>query len=206
MRKTPAPGRAKGHERGPVTPLAIVEAAIAVTAREGLEAASLRRVAEEARTSKSSILHHFGSATGLRRSMVTRLGQRYQELTVKAAAGHPGDVETRGPKVLDAVFQAHNREFFLAVHELASAAARDPVMAEEARTTFERAIWMIAVLLGPPIETALPTAQAIFAATQGFIDLWMASGTVDPRPYRDAAERAAAAVLRARGSLYRPAS
>jgi hypothetical protein len=77
-------------------------------------------------------------------------------------------------------------------------ALRDPLIAAEARMNHQRALWMITVFLGPPVETAIPTAEAIFAAVQGYIDLWLYSGDDDPKPFRDGAERAAGALLRAR--------
>jgi AcrR family transcriptional regulator len=188
-------------ERIPVTPNQIVDAALQVTAREGLEAASLRRVAEAAGTSKSSILHHFGSAAGLRRSMVVRIGQLYQEIVVRAAAEAPGaDIVSKGPHILNRVFAEEQREFHLAVQELMTAAARDPAMAAEAKTAFERAVWMITVLLGPPLDSALPTAQAIVATAQGYLNLWMWSGDEEPKAFRDAALDATAALL----SLHTP--
>lgn len=139
-------------------------------------------MAEEAGTSKSSILHQFGSAAELRRSMVTRIGQLYQEIVVRAVAETPGaDILSKGPGLLDAVFAEQHREFHLSVQELATAAARDPIMAAEAKTIFERMVWMITVLLGPPLDTAQPTAQSIIATAQGYLNLWMWSGDPDPR-------------------------
>lgn len=183
-------------DRTTVQPNQIVDAALRVTAREGLEAASLRRVAEEAGTSKSSILHHFGSAAGLRRMMVVRISQLYQEMVVKAAATAPGtDLASKGPGIIASVFSTEQREFHLAVQELMTAASRDPVMAAEAKTAFERAVWMITVLVGPPLDSALVTAQSIVAVVQGYINLWMWSGEDDPKDYREAALEAAGAIL-----------
>lgn len=183
-------------QRASVTPDQIVDAALQVTAREGLGAASLRRVAKVAGTSKSSILHHFGSSGGLRRSMVVRIGQLYQEIVVRAAAEAPGaDLVSKGPHILNAVFDEEQREFHLAVLELMTAAARDPVMAIEAKAAFERWVWMITVLLGPPLDSALPTAKAIVATAQGYLNLWMWSGEEEAKAFRDAALDATAALL-----------
>jgi AcrR family transcriptional regulator len=186
--------------RSVAAPTAILDAALAVAAREGLEAASLRRVAREAGTSKSSVLHHFGSAAGLRRSMISRVGQLYQELTVRAAAAQPGpDLESKGPGILQALFRRENRDLFICVRELMYASLRDPLIAAEARTAYQRSTWMITVLLGPPVETAMPTAEAIFAVVQGYIDLWLSASDGDPKPFREGAERAAGALIRGRG-------
>jgi AcrR family transcriptional regulator len=179
-------------KRHVVSPTSILDAALRVTAQEGLEAASLRRVAEEAGTSKSSVLHHFGSAAGLRSAMLARAGGLYQELAVRASASGTA------AQILDAVFDRRNRALFQCVHELLTAAARDPALAGAARTNIDRVMWTIAMRLDPPLDTGLGTAQALLAAVQGFIHLWVWSGDVDPKPYREAAERAAVALIRAR--------
>ena len=79
--------------------------------------------------------------------------------------------------------------------EVMSAGARDEVVASEVRTNFEHATLMIAMLIGPPIETALPAAQCCYAEIQGQLDLWLWSGDPDPTAYRDAASRSLAILV-----------
>ena len=184
-------------ERTPVSPDQIVEAAIEVTAAEGLEAASLRRVAEAAGASKSSILHHFGSADALRRAMFRRVAQVYQELAAPPPE-RAGTGATERLGVLDAIFQERNRDFLCAAQELTHAASRDPEMAEEARATIEGAVWMVAALLGPPRESAVATARHVYAVCNGYIVQWLRAGERDPKPWRELAQAACAALIRER--------
>lgn len=181
--------------RGAKPPQAIVEAALAVAAQEGLGGATLGRVARRAGTSKASVLYHFGSLVGLRLAMAVRTRERIQDLVFHAAAPASGETEARGQAILDELFREEHRDFFRAMYEVRSLGARDERVAEEVRNSFERATWITALLLGPPVETALETAQQTVATVQGQLDLWLCWGDADPAPFRRAAERATRALV-----------
>src|SRR5215469_13076146 len=59
------PQRAAGRRRDPITREAIVQTAIRVLDREGLDALSMRRIAEELNTGAASLYWHVGSKDGL---------------------------------------------------------------------------------------------------------------------------------------------
>ncbi len=59
------PQRGKGRRRDPLTQAAIVEAAIKVLDSEGLDAFSMRKVADEIDTGAASLYWHVGSKDGL---------------------------------------------------------------------------------------------------------------------------------------------
>jgi TetR/AcrR family transcriptional regulator, tetracycline repressor protein len=59
------PDRARRRRRDPITREAIVEAAIRLLDREGLDELSMRRLADELGTGAASLYHHVGSKDGL---------------------------------------------------------------------------------------------------------------------------------------------
>ena len=82
--KTPIqkPARKPGRQSAEVadqTKLEIIRAALAVFARSGFEAASLRDIAADAASTHSLIRHHFGSKEGVWQAVVNHAVSRYTQ-------------------------------------------------------------------------------------------------------------------------------
>ena len=187
--------------RARTSPDAILDAALRVCARDGLVGATLGRVAEEAGTSKPSVLYHFGSLDGLRHQMANRTRERVTDLLFRAGAGAPENLVERGRALLAAVFHDDSRDLFRASVEMLIVGGRDPVIAAVSREIFDRAVTLVALFAGPVVG-AQETAHSVVAAVQGEIFIWLATGG-EAETHRAAAERSAAAIL---GPLLRGSS
>lgn len=193
---TPARAHSGSRARGRRSQKAILDAAIEVTAKGGLESASLGAVAEQAGASKALVAYHFGSVAQLKREMTARVGRRFAKLVLKSASESPGAIEERAVAVLDAVFHPDNRILFLAMHELLNVAPREPAVAEMVAEGLTVARKLLAAVVGGQEDPrALRAAGRAVAAVYGYISLWIASGAGDPGPWRDDAERVARILL-----------
>ena len=190
----PSPREAGVQRRGKRTE--ILDAALEVTAKTGLAAASLAEVAARAKVSKALIVYHFGGVAGLRREMTVRAAERFEGVALGAAIRKQGSLEERGLAALDSIFEPENRSLLLAMHELLSIAPREPEVAAAVRHYEEPIRKLVAALVGGQDDPRVLRAGAqVTAAVHGCISLWIWSGAGDPKPWRDAAEDVARSLL-----------
>ena len=191
----PSPREAGAQRRGKRTE--ILDAALEVTAKRGLAAASLAEVAARAKVSKALIVYHFGGVAGLRREMTVRAAERFEGVALGAAIRKQGgSLEERGLAALDAIFEPENRSLLLAMHELLSIAPREPELAAAVRHYEKPIRKLVAALVGGQDDPRVLRAGAqVMAAVHGCISLWIWSGAGDPKPWRDAAEDVARSLL-----------
>lgn len=183
------------QRRSSTSPVRILDAALVVAARDGLGGASLGRIAAESGTSKASVLYHFGSLTELRRAMAERVRERLQSLILEASVTAGNNLEERATAVFDALFAKPNRQLLLAVREVLMMGARDAIVAAEVRRNFDRAAEIVATLVDPSSPMMADRARQVVASVQGHIDLWLSSGDVEPKEFRDSALKTVRAVL-----------
>lgn len=179
------------------SPLVILDAALTVAARDGLGGATLGRVAEQAGTSKASIVYHFGSLQGLRRAMAERVRERLADL-VLAGAQRGKTLDERVKAIFDDLFSEENRDLQLAVREVMQAGARDKMIADQMRSNIEHGIGVTGSVISGSDEERMRELSFLSVATvQGFVDFWLALGDPDPTPYREGAEKAVRAIVAA---------
>ncbi|MFI5180169.1 MAG: TetR/AcrR family transcriptional regulator [Thermoanaerobaculia bacterium] len=85
--------------KGELTRQAILEKAIAVASKDGLEGLTIGKLAEELTLSKSGLFAHFGSKESLQVAVLEHAAERFVELVVK-----PGLRTPRGEPRLRALF------------------------------------------------------------------------------------------------------
>lgn len=173
---------------------AILEAAVRVTARDGLSSATLSAMAREAGTSKPLLLYHFGSRNELLRQMASRVLERLVHVAFGERSGGASQARP-GRDNIAAIFAKENRTLLSAVSEVKRMGARDPTIAADVRGVFELLARRTAHLIGGPQEKTLPYAHALVVAIHGYADLWVCSGDPDPTPYIDGATRVASALV-----------
>jgi AcrR family transcriptional regulator len=85
-----APLRAQLRPRkGELTRAAIVEAALAIARRKGLEGLTIGDLATQARMSKSGVFAHFGSREELQRAVLTEYATRFVDAVLRPAVRRP---------------------------------------------------------------------------------------------------------------------
>ena len=85
-----APLRASLRPRkGELTRAAIVEAALAIARRDGLEGLTIGALAEQMRMSKSGVFAHFGSREELQRAVLAEYAQRFVAAVLAPAVRRP---------------------------------------------------------------------------------------------------------------------
>lgn len=86
---TPATRSGRSQHKGQQTKQAIVEAALGLASRIGLEGLSIGAVAELMQMSKSGVFSHFGSREELQISVVREYFRRFEEEVFLPALSHP---------------------------------------------------------------------------------------------------------------------
>ncbi|MCA0177020.1 MAG: TetR/AcrR family transcriptional regulator [Proteobacteria bacterium] len=99
------PGAAGRGSRGPATRALIVDAAMRLAAREGLEGLSIGGLALETQMSKSGVFAHFGSREELQLSVIREYHARFERDVFAPALTAP-----RGLPRLRALFEAWMRQ------------------------------------------------------------------------------------------------
>lgn len=100
VRKVASPGTTSRARKGETTRAAIVEAALEVAAREGLEGITIGGLAERMRMSKSGVFAHFGSREDLQLAVLEAYERRFVDDVLVAALG-----ARRGLPRLRAIFE-----------------------------------------------------------------------------------------------------
>ncbi|HSI51642.1 MAG TPA: TetR/AcrR family transcriptional regulator [Ideonella sp.] len=99
-RRSPARASQKGQQKGQQTRAAILEAALALASRNGLEGLSIGVLAESTGMSKSGVFAHFGSREELQISVVREYHNKFEEEVFFPAMREP-----RGLPRLAALFE-----------------------------------------------------------------------------------------------------
>lgn len=147
--------------------LALLDAAVRVVARDGLDGVSYRSVAEEAGTTAGLVFYHFGSRETLILEAATRAGRRAVAHALPVGDGEDLD------SFLDDLSSSAERD--LADHvfqyEMAFNSRRRPAVAERMAELYafygeetERTLAAIA-----PVEVSPALARLVFAAIDGLV-------------------------------------
>ncbi len=185
VRKAGRPkGRADGESR---------EAILAVTIRligeQGM-GLSLADVAREADTSKTSVLHHFGSREGLLREIAARAHLDFTGLVTESK----GDWSERLDDLLGLFFRPELRTFASAMQQLMASAMVNDEHAAVALLSIEQRVQITEEILGLPEEIGRPAAEAIVAIGHGAEALWLGTRR-SPDIYRNATKLAVRAIV-----------
>src|SRR5688500_18493086 len=125
----------------------IVDSAIAVIARDGLDALSIRRVATEADVAIGTVQYHHRSRAELGGAVVQRDADRHQARAV-AAPVEPTDTATRLRRLARLLPHADaSRQEAIVWVALAAAAARDPIVGPHQRRIVAQTIADLEALL-----------------------------------------------------------
>lgn len=161
----------------------LVEATITLALREGLEVATVRRIADEAGVALGTVHYCFGSKRALLEAVVDSITQPTIEIDVP--------VEATPAEVIEAAFNAYwtdagsNRERQQLVYELISHLLRQEDRGPElARTIFRRAYDVVETFItehGQQFADRLPgdpetIARMVVAITDGVALAWITDG------------------------------
>jgi AcrR family transcriptional regulator len=131
----------------------IVDGAITVIARDGLDALSIRRVAAEAGVSIGTVQYHHPTRAELVLAALQRTAHR-QQVRAMAAPREPAILETLVTRL--ALLLPHDdpsREEGIVWVALAAAAARDPLVGPHQRRLVKQTITAIEVLLDRAVRS-----------------------------------------------------
>ena len=160
----------------------MVRGAAQMIAERGIEATSLRVLAEEARVPIGSTYHHFpGGKAELVDEAVRSVGRRVGRILDAARDGGPDQALESFAATWSTVLR--DSDFHAGCPVLAAATARDPRHHAVARQVF--AEWrtsLVAALesAGVDPERAPGLATLVVAAVEGAVGLARASGSVEP--------------------------
>jgi len=84
-----APAMAVRPRKGDLTRAAIVEAALGLARRDGLEALTIGVLAEQMQMSKSGVIAHFGTREELQRAVLQEYAQRFVDDVLRPAVRRP---------------------------------------------------------------------------------------------------------------------
>ena len=164
----------------------IVDSAIAVIARDGLDALSIRRVAAEAGVAIGTVQHHYPTRAELVLAALQRTADR-QEVRAMATPPAPtilGTLTARLGSLLP--HDDASREEAIVWVALAAAAARDPLVGPHQRRIVAQTITGIAALVNRAVRAGeLPAstdttafAERIDAVVDGYLLHTAASGNL----------------------------
>lgn len=163
----------------------LVEAAIRVSLDEGLEAATVRRIAAEAGVSLGTVHYCFGSKRALLEAVVESIAQPTLEVDLSAIA--PDDYTG----IIRAAFRAYwveagdNRDRQRLIYELATHLVRQEEPGPElAKMMFQRSFATVARFIEQRLLDSVPQlplpsqtlARMIIAVTDGVALAWIADG------------------------------
>jgi AcrR family transcriptional regulator len=160
----------------------LIEAAVAVLAREGFARTSARAVAQEAGTVNGSIFYHFGSMDGLLAATANTLADRGISRIREGLGGANAHLEWRNRLSTVLRAEAHSQDAH-AVMELFVGARTSPALAAEVRQAIDRAVDYASteldlVLDSSPITQLIPVAliAELAAATILGIEIFQQNG------------------------------
>ncbi len=181
-------GRPKGRA-GEESKEAILLATIRLIGEQGM-AISLADIAREADTSKTSVLHHFGSREGLFQAIAARAHQAFTGILTQT----PGDWSERLDAQLALHFRPELRTFASAMQQLMASAMVNDGHAVVAKLSIEHRVNIIQEFLGLPEEVGRPAAEAITALGHGAEALWLGTRRA-PEIYREMTQFAVRAIV-----------
>lgn len=153
----------------------LVDATVAVLAREGFARTSARAVAQEAGTVNGSVFYYFGSMDGLLAATASTLAERGIERVRQGLGGD--DAHRDWPGRLREVLRAEAEgEDGHAVMELFVGSRTSPTLAVEVRAAIDRAIdyatvEMTKVLGASPLAQAVPVGLIAELAAAAFLGI-----------------------------------
>lgn len=167
----------------------IVDGAITVIARDGLDALSIRRVAAEAGVAIGTVQYHYPTRAELVLAALQRTAHR-QQARAMAAPREPAILATLVTRL--ALLLPHDdasREEAIVWVALAAAAARDPLVGPHQRQIVTQTISAIEALLDRAIQSGelpdstdtLDLAERIHAVVEGYLLHTAASAGVTSR-------------------------
>lgn len=186
------PARKAGRPKGSVgeeSKEAILLATIRLIGERGM-GLSLADVAREAETSKTSVLHHFGSREGLFRAIAARAHLAFTGLLTQTE----GDWEGRLQALLGQHFRPELRTFASAMQQFMASAMVNDEHAVVAKLSVEHRVNIIQEILGLPEEVGRPAAEAITAMGHGAEALWLGTRRSHDL-YREVTQRAVRAIV-----------
>jgi AcrR family transcriptional regulator len=167
----------------------IVDSAITVIARDGLDALSIRRVAAEAEVAIGTVQYHYPTRAELVLAILQRTAHRQQARAMAAPRG-PTSIATLIARL--ALLLPHDdpsREEAIVWVALAAAAARDPLVGPHQRELVGQTVAGIQWLLDRAIQSAelaesadtLDLAERIHVVVEGYLLETAASARVTSR-------------------------
>lgn len=171
----------------------LVEAAIRVIGREGVAAATTRKIAEEAGVPQGTVHYWFADKNGLFEDVVRKIVERIEKTTT--LAGWPADASAQdlraGLRAAWAEVTGDEPGSQLGYYELTALALRNPSMRELARHQYSSYRELTARMLAPLLEgmerhRAEALAQFVSVTFDGLALAWLADpeGT-RPEPVLD---------------------
>ena len=207
--RTPVTGRRKaGRPKGKLGAESreeIIVAALHVAASGGLERLTIQSVAAAAGTSKTSVLHHFGSREGLLEALIERSIGAFAD---NIADANSPDLLALADNAMVRFFHPSYRERSSVTNQLLTLGMYDAQAATRARQAWARRIHAVERTLGAvPGALRHSTAERIVIAAQGATTLWLTSGERDGKRYRDLAATTVRIIIEhATGTIGRPKS
>lgn len=173
----------------------LVQAAIEAIAQTGLASTTLVSIAERAGSSKTTLLHHFGSRDGLVAAIGMRSFEVFADRFAHALRKPSKNLEETADRILDLVFVESSRAYLSVMLQLLARASHDSLVSDGIRAAVDQRILFLETVLGFPREVGRPAAGAILAAVQGAIDHWLSCDPEDPETYREWARVAVHAII-----------
>jgi len=181
------PRGAKGHE----SKEKILAAAMAVAAREGVDRLTIASVAGKAGTSKTSVLHHFGT----RERLFEALMERSLDAFLANFPEEDLSLAERATATIRAFFRPSYRDQAVVTNQILALGMVDRRAAVWARKFLESRLSVVQEQIGIPGEPGRIAALTVFSVVQGASTLWLTSGQRDGSVYCESALAGVRAIL-----------
>ncbi len=162
-----------------------------VAAREGIDRLTIASVAAEAGTSKTSVLHHFGT----RERLFEALMERSLDTFLANFSGGDAPLADRATATIRAFFRPGYREHAVVTNQILALGMFDRRAALWARKFLESRLDVVQEQIGVPGEAGRATALTVMSVVQGAATLWLTSGRRDGTAYCESALSGVRAVL-----------
>ena len=192
MPKSPA-----GPPPAPSTRDALIDAAMTVVAREGLEAASVKRIAAEARVTPGLLHYHFPNKDALLEAALRRAMQAYRITSAARRAETPPEEQVAALATIGRHALEHHADVFRLRLAFAAKAISDPALAVVMRDLNAQAAEETALSLAAARGEAEPSADDLRQASvmKALFDGLILARLIDPDFSLDEAERRMAAAF-----------
>ena len=164
--------------KGQASRQGIIDGAMRVIARDGLDGTSLGAVASESGTSKPAVLYHFGSREHLLRSVarsaIERLFATLTEVTQHLESDGCGEAHARA--ACEALFVPEQFELLRCLHELIGLGLRDAELGSQVQRVFESlARYLEGQYDEPRPQGVLERCRAVVSSIYGHVPMWLCS-------------------------------